>query len=206
MSSLTKPGPKDIVAALENIFERRGAEAYLGEQVTMAQHMLQAATLAERNGEPDIVIAAALLHDVGHFVGPHGSFTMADQEDRYHHSSGAALLEGLFPEALVDCVRHHVAAKRYLCATNPAYYEHLSEASKHSLSLQGGPMSKDEVADFARNRNLEAILQVRYLDDAGKRAGASTKPFSHFLPLLKRLVEEQRRSATPRGDHGSMKT
>lgn len=191
MSAETKPGPDTIVAELTRIFEQRGAEAYLGEAVTMAEHMLQAASLAERNGETEIVVAAALLHDIGHFVGPNGSFSMTDTQDRYHHSSGAALLEGLFPAALVDCVRHHVTAKRYLCATNPAYYEHLSEASKHSLSLQGGPMSAAEVVDFARKPNLEAILQVRYLDDAGKRAGAETRPFSHFIPLLERLAEQR---------------
>ncbi|MEQ8654982.1 MAG: HD domain-containing protein [Kiloniellales bacterium] len=195
MTPAEKPGPDSIVGELSQIFEQRGAEAYLGEAVTMAEHMLQAATLAERNGETEIVIAAALLHDVGHFVGPHGSFSMTDTEDRHHHASGAALLDGLFPEALVDCVRHHVAAKRYLCATNPTYYDRLSEASKHSLSLQGGPMSEAEAADFAGNPNLEAILQVRYLDDAGKRAGARTQAFTHFLPLLEHLVAKRNSSA-----------
>ncbi len=190
-----KPTAETIVADLEEIFERRGKEVYLGEEVTMAQHMLQAATLAERNGESETVIAAALLHDVGHFAGNNGSFTMEDTEDRYHHTTGAALLEGLFPAAVVDCIRHHVAAKRYLCATNPDYYERLSEASKHSLALQGGPMTDEEVEAFGRMPHLKAILQLRYLDDAGKRVGATTQSFQHFLPLLRRLVAETRSAA-----------
>lgn len=191
MSANRKPTSDSIIAELSEIFERRGKEAYLGESVTIAEHMLQAAALAERSGQTESVIAAALLHDIGHFVGPHGSFTMEDQQDRYHEISGADLLEGLFPAAVVDCVRHHVGAKRYLCAINPEYYGRLSEASKVSLRLQGGPMSTAEVEAFAQNPNLGAILQVRYLDDAGKRPGAKTKGFQDYLPLLQRLVEQK---------------
>ncbi len=195
MTEKAKPTAETIVTALEEVFEGLGKEAYLGEPVTVAQHMLQAASLAEHTGQSEMVIAAALLHDVGHFTGNYGTFTMQDTEDRYHEANGADLLKGLFPNAVVDCVRHHVSAKRYLCATNPDYYERLTDASKHSLDLQGGPMSADEVAAFAKNPNLEAILQVRYLDDAGKRIGALAKPFSHFAPLLERLVAEEKAAA-----------
>ncbi len=191
MSPEQRPTPQTIVADLAEIFERRGKEAYLGEDVTMAEHMLQAAGLAERTGQSETVIAAALLHDIGHFVGPNGSFTMQDLEDRHHEDSGARLLEGLFPDRVVECVRHHVAAKRYLCAVMPDYLERLSEASCHSLLLQGGPMDEAEVAAFARNPHLRSILQVRFLDEAGKRQQAAIKPFDHYRPLLERLVAER---------------
>ena len=55
-----------IVPFLADIFARRGAESYLGEPVTMAEHMLQGAWLAEAEGAPDELVAAALLHDIGH--------------------------------------------------------------------------------------------------------------------------------------------
>ena len=42
--------PENIVDLIEDIFERRGAESYLGDEVTMAQHMLQAAQCAEEAG------------------------------------------------------------------------------------------------------------------------------------------------------------
>ena len=86
-------------------------------------------------------------------------------------------------------MRHHVAAKRYLCATDPDYFSRLSEASVHTLGLQGGPMDAAEVARFALNPNLDAILRVRVWDDHGKIAGHATPPFSHYAPMLQRVVD-----------------
>ena len=180
----------NIVDFLAEIFARRGGEEYLGEPVTIAEHMLQGATLAEQAGLPEEVIVATLLHDIGHFTSEFGSFTMDDTEDRFHEEAGAKVLEKFFPAIVTDCVRHHVAAKRYLCATKPDYAARLSEASVHSLKLQGGPMSKDEVREFEENANLDQIVQVRYLDDAGKRVGMATPGFSHFAPMVQRVVDQ----------------
>jgi predicted HD phosphohydrolase len=82
-----------------------------------------------------------------------------------------------------------VAAKRYLCATDPAYFDRLSQASVHTLGLQGGPMDAAEVAEFAKNPNLDAILRVRVWDDQGKVAGHKTPPFSHYAAMLQRVVD-----------------
>ncbi len=178
-----------IVAFLQDIFERRGSEAYLGEAVTMAQHMLQGATIAQQSGRSEAIIVAALLHDIGHFTSEFGTFTMDDTEDRHHEDAGAAVVEAFLPPVVTDCIRHHVAAKRYLCATNPRYLSRLSEASAHSLKLQGGPMDAAEIAAFERNPHLMEIIQVRCLDDAGKRPDMQTPPFSHFAPMVQRLVD-----------------
>ncbi|WP_415005887.1 HD domain-containing protein [Aestuariivirga sp.] len=140
----------NIVAFIADIFERRGAESYLGEAVTMAQHMLQGAVLAEKAKAPEDLVAAALLHDIGHYTSEFGTLSLGDTRDNYHEESGAKVLEPFFPAVITECVRLHVPAKRYLCATDPAYYGRLSEASKHTLSLQGGPMSKAEVAEFEK--------------------------------------------------------
>jgi predicted HD phosphohydrolase len=86
-------------------------------------------------------------------------------------------------------VRYHVAAKRYLCATRPAYFKRLSAASVHTLGLQGGPMSAEEVIEFERNPNLEQIIQVRYLDEAGKDPDLQTPGFAHFAPMVQRVVD-----------------
>ncbi len=186
MTDLTKD---TIVAFLGDIFDRRGDEEYLGEPVTMGQHMLQGATLAQRQGHDDETIVAALLHDIGHFTSEFGTFTMDDTHDRFHEEAGAQVLDQFFPSIITDCVRHHVAAKRYLCATRPEYFDALSEASVHSLSLQGGPMSPDEVAAFEKNPNLEKIVAVRYLDDAGKDPDMETPDFWHFAPMVQRMVD-----------------
>ncbi|MAV47472.1 MAG: HD domain-containing protein [Alphaproteobacteria bacterium TMED89] len=185
----------NIVAFIGDIFERCGDEEYLGEPVTMEQHMLQGATIAENSGMPEDIIVGALLHDIGHFTSEFGTFSMADTEDRFHEEAGAAVLAQFFPSVIVDCVRYHVAAKRYLCATRPEYFERLSEASVHSLNLQGGPMSAEEVAVFEQNPNLEKIVQVRYLDEAGKDPLMQTPDFWHFAPMVQRIVDQNAAAA-----------
>lgn len=178
-----------IVAFLADIFARRGGEEYLGEPVTMAEHMLQGATIAQKNGQSEEIIVAALLHDIGHFTSEFGTYSPDDTEDRFHEEAGAKVLEQFFPSIVTDCVRYHVAAKRYLCATRPEYFNQLSAASVHSLTLQGGPMSAEEVAAFEQNPNLEKIVAVRYLDDAGKYADMQTPDFAHFAPMVQRIVD-----------------
>ena len=180
---------KNIVDFIGSIFERRGGEEYLGEPVTMGQHMLQGATMAEQSKEPDDIIIGALLHDIGHFTSEFGTFSMEDKKDRYHEDAGAAVLEHFFPKVITDCCRYHVAAKRYLCATNPEYFQKLSAASVHSLNLQGGPMSETEIKEFERNPNLKKILTVRLYDDAGKVPDMDTPSFWHFAPLVQKMVD-----------------
>ena len=181
--------PDTIVEAIAQVFAAEGSRAYLGEQVTMAQHMLQGATIAEQQGLAEDIIVAALLHDIGHFTSEFGTFTMEDTEDRFHEEAGAKVLEAFFPTVVTDCVRYHVAAKRYLCATRPEYFKRLSVASVHSLNLQGGPMSPDEVAEFEKNPNLAKIVQVRYLDEAGKSPDMVTPDYWHFAPMVQRVVD-----------------
>ena len=180
----------NIVAFIGDIFERCGDEEYLGEPVTMAEHMLQGATIAEQNGLAEDIIVAALLHDIGHFTSEFGTFSMEDTEDRFHEEAGAEVLQEFFPTIVTDCVRYHVAAKRYLCATKPEYFNRLSEASVHSLNLQGGPMDEAEVTEFQKNPNLEKIIQVRYLDEAGKHPDMETPDYWHFAPMVQRIVDQ----------------
>lgn len=180
---------ENIVAFLGDIFERRGGEEYLGEPVTMAEHMLQGAHFAEEAGEPEAIIVSALLHDIGHFTSEFGTFSMDDTDDKFHEEAGAEILEQFFPTLITDCVRYHVAAKRYLCATKDTYFNRLSEASVHSLNLQGGPMNDDEVVEFEKNPNLREIVKVRYYDEAGKRPDLATKPYSHYAPMVQRIVD-----------------
>ncbi|MFT5743511.1 MAG: putative HD phosphohydrolase [Paracoccaceae bacterium] len=186
MSELTRD---TIVAFLGDIFERRSDEEYLGEPVTMAQHMLQGATFAEQQRLSEEIIVAALLHDIGHFTSEFGTYSPGDTQDRHHEDAGAEVLGAFFPTLVTDCVRYHVAAKRYLCATRPSYFDRLSAASVHTLDLQGGLMSADEVAAFETNPNLAEIIQVRYLDEAGKVADMITPDYAHFAPMVQRVVD-----------------
>jgi predicted HD phosphohydrolase len=97
------------------------------------------------------------------------------------------VLKPFFPPVIVDCVRLHVAAKRYLCATDPAYFDHLSPASVHTLDLQGGPMDADESAAFEAEPHFREAVQVRIWDEAGKDPTMQTPDFAHYIPLLERV-------------------
>lgn len=178
----------NITAFIQDIFERRGHEEYLGEPVTMAEHMLQSAALAEQEKLEEIIVVAALLHDIGHFTSEFGMYTRNDEHDRFHETAGAQVLEPFFPKLVTDCVRYHVAAKRYLCAVNAEYLNQLSAASVHSLSLQGGPMDRNEISAFEMNENLDNIIQVRLFDDGAKDASVNVPAFSHYAPMVQRVV------------------
>lgn len=179
----------NIVAFIGDIFLRRGADSYLGEDVTMSEHMLQGALLAENSGASNEYIASILLHDIGHYTNEFPEDALEQGINNHHDIAGAAVLAPYFPSIVTDCVLHHVSAKRYLCATDSGYFEKLSAASVHTLKLQGGPMNEEEVAEFAKNPYLEAILQVRIWDDLGKVAGVITPPFEHYAPILQKVVD-----------------
>jgi len=179
----------NIVDFIGDIFLRRGAESYLGEEVTMSEHMLQGAYLAEQAGAGDTLVAAALLHDIGHYTNEFEEDALENGQDNYHETAGARVLEPFFPEIVTDCVLYHVPAKRYLCATDAKYFGQLSAASVQTLNLQGGPMTPDEVAELDKNPNLAAILQVRRWDDGGKVRGLQTPDFAHYAPMLHRVVD-----------------
>lgn len=188
MTSMALDG-STIVPFLTDIFERRGAESYLGEPVTIAEHMLQSAWLAERDDAPEELVVAALLHDIGHYAGEFGTYSPEDTQDRHHEDGGAAVLTPFFPPVVTECVRMHVAAKRYLCATDPGYFDRLSLASVHSLSLQGGPMNDDEIAEFEANPFHRNAVKVRIWDDGGKVAGMKTKSFADYAGPLQKVVD-----------------
>jgi len=185
---MTRPTASEVIDKIIAIFETSGAEEYLGEPVTIGEHMLQTAYFAAEAGGDEETIVGALLHDVGHFTSQLGSFEMNDVIDRLHEDAGAVLLDGIFPQSVVDCVRYHVAAKRYLCAIDAAYYNGLSDASKHSLKLQGGPMDDAECKAFETIPGVERIVLVRRCDDQGKITGMDVPPLETYIPMMYRVA------------------
>jgi gamma-butyrobetaine dioxygenase len=182
---VSQTGPVELLA---DLFATEGAATYLGEPVTQAAHMLQAAHLAERDGAEDAMVAAALLHDVGHFTGAvTGQQLMAGTDNR-HSDNGADWLARWFGPEVTEPVRLHVAAKRYLCAIEPGYADSLSPASVYTLGVQGGPMRGDELGAFAASPYAQDACRLRRWDDAAKDPRATEPPFEHFRPLLARLL------------------
>jgi phosphonate degradation associated HDIG domain protein len=173
------------IEEVRRMFRERGGSEYGGEAVTQQEHALQAAMLAERAGAEAALVAAALLHDVGHLL--HDLPADApDQgiDDGHEHAAARWLAEWLPPET-VEPVRLHVAAKRYLCATDPVYHARLSAPSIQSLKLQGGPMSEAEVAAFRASPHFSAAVRLRAWDEAAKVPGLPTPDVEHYLKAVK---------------------
>jgi len=177
------------IAILEELFASEGAAGYLGEAVTQSVHMLQAAALAERADAPAALVAAALLHDVGHFTGTVTGRDLMQGTDNRHGEQGANWLAQWFGPEVTEPVRLHVDAKRYLCAVEPGYFERLSPASVYTLGVQGGPMTAGDVADFAAGPFAQDACRVRRFDDQAKDPQARTPPFAHFVPVLADLMQ-----------------
>ncbi len=158
----------EVVDLIFDTFRASGAAAYLGEPVTLRQHMLQAAVAAELDGAPPELVVAALLHDYGHLI--HGGDEDAADHglDTEHEEVGYRFLSTYFPAVVVEPVRLHVAAKRYLCAVDPSYAGKLSPASVHSLALQGGPMDAPEIAEFEAFSHFADACRLRRYDDIAK--------------------------------------
>jgi phosphonate degradation associated HDIG domain protein len=177
-----------MIGSILRLYAERGARAYFGEPVSLLEHSLQTAAAASGAGAPSPLVAAALLHDVGHVLTALAENCAEKGVDDRHERIGGAYLARVFPASVCEPVRLHVAAKRYLCATDPAYFGRLSEASVLSLRLQGGPMSADEASAFAAQPFGSDAVRLRGWDEAAKIAGARTPDLEHFRALLESLA------------------
>jgi gamma-butyrobetaine dioxygenase len=167
------------IEAIAELFAGPGARDYLGEPVTIGIHMRQAGALAEAAGAEQPLVAAALLHDIGH---------LRQESDSRHGDAGAQWLSQWFGPAVTEPVRLHVAAKRYLCASEPGYFQRLSAESVRTLALQGGPMTADQVAAFEALPFARDAVAVRRWDDEAKDPAVTPPEFSHFEAPLKALA------------------
>jgi phosphonate degradation associated HDIG domain protein len=171
------------VGNIIELYELKAADRYGSEQVTQLEHALQCARLAGAAGAGVELAAAAFLHDVGHLVveRPH----MIDSEiDDLHQFVGLPFLRGLFGAGVLEPIRLHVDAKRYLCRAEDGYWERLSPASQHSLALQGGPMSGADASAFLRHRFAPDAVRLRRWDDQAKVPGCRTGELKHIAALL----------------------
>jgi gamma-butyrobetaine dioxygenase len=174
----------NVVDLITRLFETGGNAAYFGEPVSQTEHALQTAHRAESEGAQDSLVVAALLHDVGHLL--HGlPESIADQGiDGRHEAGGSDWLSRHFGPAVVDPVRLHVAAKRYLCAVDPEYLALLSPASQRSLELQGGPFDDAGTRDFEAEPFYRDAVQLRRWDDQAKIPGLAVPPLCHYAPRI----------------------
>ena len=180
----------NLIEQIEAMFVQYGATAYEGarkESVSALEHALQCAQLAEWANADAPLVAAAFLHDIGHFIvaDPEG-----DDIDDVHELRAVPFLAQGFGASVVEPVRLHVQAKRYLVAVDTNYAATLSAASIHSLALQGGPMSADECRFFEDLPFHEQAVALRRWDDLAKEPGKTTPSLAYYLALLDEVQQQ----------------
>ena len=157
----------------------------------MKEHMLQTAFLAEKNGEENNVVVAALLHDYGQLICNMPNSTFEEGSDNYHEELGATALQDWFEDDILDAVRLHVDAKRYLCAANPGYKDKLSEASITTMAIQGGPMNKQEMLEFRQKKGHRIAIRIRIYDDLGKMPEMRRPGLNYYIPKIRECYEDR---------------
>ena len=176
------------LADIELLFARHGAEQYSGEPVTQLEHALQTAHFAEQSEASDALVTACLLHDLGHLLNHQGETPTLRGIDDTHQYFALPFLRGLFPDAVLDAIKLHVDAKRYLCQSHPAYLARLSDDSRRSLALQGGVFDASQAAAFISLPSAHDALRLRLWDDLAKQDGLPTPTLAHFLERAQRCV------------------
>jgi phosphonate degradation associated HDIG domain protein len=179
---------EEIATRLAAMLEDKGQRRYGLSGVNQLQHALQTALLAQSAGCAPSLVAAALLHDIGHMVHGLGEDPAADGVDDRHEILGHAYLTRFFGPEVCEPVRLHVAAKRYLCGTEPDYFSRLAPDSVRSLALQGGPMSNEEAAAFRAIPYAQDAVSLRRFDEGAKVKDRSTPSVAVFTPYLRNLA------------------
>ena len=181
-----------IVDELAEIYATKGFEVYEGDRLTtQTSHGLQTAMIAEQEGASAAMIVAALLHDIGRIINPKDREITDSGKDAKHEEVGRAFLEPWFGPEVTMPIKWHVAAKRYLVATDPAYAGKISPGSTRSMAGQGGVQGDDEATAFIAQPYAEEGVTLRRWDDRAKRRDdeVDTPPFEHFIPYIEACLK-----------------
>lgn len=177
------------LATLLDLYRQRGQAQYGGEAISQFEHALQCAALAEQAEQSPEMIAACLFHDLGHLVHHLGDDPALRGIDDRHEHRAIPVLEQIFSAAVTLPIQLHVAAKRYLCAVDEAYWDSLSATSKRSLELQGGVFSPAAATAFIQQPYAQQAVQLRCWDDLAKVPNQDTPDLEHFLPSLRKAYQ-----------------
>jgi predicted HD phosphohydrolase len=159
-----------------------GAEFPLspGAPVSQLDHALQtAALLAHLHPGDEELAAAGLVHDIGHLL-PGGS-------DEAHAVDAARAVRRALGERVAGIVGLHIAAKRYLVATEAGYGGVLTDDSVVSLGRQGGAMTGAQAAAFLAQPWASDAVTLRRADDSGKVEGLVVGDLTRWSPLLQNV-------------------
>lgn len=177
-----------MIETIVTLFNERGHSEYGGEGVTQLEHALQCATLAQQSGASDALITASLLHDIGHILHDLPNNAPDLGIDDYHENLAAQFLVQHFPPSVSEPVRLHVAAKRYMCTTEPSYFDKLTPPSVQSLEIQGGLMDEEEIWAFEQHSYAQDAVQLRKWDDLAKDPDWQTEPIEAFSTVMSNVI------------------
>lgn len=180
------------IAEIKNYLNEIGAKRYGDSDVSQLQHALQCASLAENSGASPELIAAALLHDIGHIVDDHYPGAAEAGIDRRHEQIGSGYLANWFGPAVSEPVKLHVSAKRYLCGVEEGYFATLSEGSVLSLELQGGPYDGPAAEQFVSQDYAQDAIDLRRWDDLAKDPDAITETVEHYMSFVSTALERSK--------------
>tara|TARA_Y100000590_G_C15463270_1_gene917287 strand:- start:185 stop:724 length:540 start_codon:yes stop_codon:yes gene_type:complete len=174
-----------VITIIEKIIKNynNNTSLYIGEDVTISEHMIQSAMLAEKNNSTSNLVCSSLLHDYGHLILENPDEMVSQKKDDMHEMIGYNFLKNHFIEDVVEPIKNHVKAKRYL-ARNNNYYQILSQASKVSLNLQGGVMKDDEAKEFEKEKYFQDSIKLRRFDEGAKKIGLKVKSIEDYKDLL----------------------
>ena len=156
---------------------------YIGEKVTIAEHMIQSAMMAEKSKSKNNLICSCLLHDYGHFILEDPEELVKKSKDGKHEDIGYEYLKKFFKKEVVDPIKYHVLAKRYL-VKEKKYYNSLSDASKISLKLQGGMLNKKQCKEFEKKDYFKNSIKLRKFDEVAKKSDIKMKSIIEYKDLL----------------------
>jgi phosphonate degradation associated HDIG domain protein len=175
------------IESIVSMYASWGSEKY-DEEITQLAHALQCAALASRDGARNELIAAALLHDIGHLFEIERKNGPDHHIDLRHERTGSEFLQAFFPKSVTAPIAMHVEAKRYLAANEPGYVEALSHGSQQSLEVQGGPFTASECAEFLGLEASADAINLRRWDDHGKVIDLMVPEFDSWIPLLREVA------------------
>ena len=156
---------------------------YIGEKVTISEHMIQSAMIAENAKSSSNLICSCLLHDYGHFILEDPDKLVKKKIDGKHEDIGYEYLKRFFNKDVVEPIKYHVLAKRYL-AREKKYFNLLSDASKISLKLQGGVLNKKKSKEFEKKDFFKNSIKLRKFDEVAKRTDIKMKSIIEYKNLL----------------------
>ncbi|MEJ5999634.1 HD domain-containing protein [Paucibacter soli] len=173
----------DLISKIEALFLRRGGQRYCGERdepVSALAHALQCAQLAEWADADHHLVVAALLHDLGQLMDAAPGEALRDDQ---HELRALPLLASGFGLTVLEPIRLHVQARRYLLSADARHAQDLTPAS---------PMSGEEKLLFMTRPFAREALQLRRWDELARQPGKRTPPLAYYLGMMQELLRAQR--------------